>query len=250
MNISTAQLIQLLVFAGLVVLPALAKVFEHVQKQRVRKSQEDMVERAAHEALRTGRDPNEVIADLRVATAQAEAQPAQRRSQTNEIEARRRAQLEELRRRAQARRQAATSGASSGPGGATMTPGRGATVAAPPRRPGTAPQPTRRPTPTAPARPTQPRPITGAIRPPARPGMATQRRRSEPVPTPAMVQPEFERTSRLLEDRPGYAPARVERPSSAEADAIRAMAPTDWRRAIIMREILDQPVALRSGGPW
>lgn len=257
MNINFGSYVQILFLVLVFVVPAIVNFVKYLNKQREQRAREQVKERAAEEALRTGRDTREVLTSWGLVAApppqEGSVNPTpltEAQARKAEMDARRKAQLDELRRRAEARRKGVG-------GAAVVVPGGGATtMPAPVRRTGQGPQrpvsPTGVPPPRAPQRrgPQQP-----PQRVPSRAGPADrisaprpdQRRRSapRPQPTPALVvQPEHETTNRLVtESASSVAPKR------AMITALQGIGPVnavDWRRAIIMREIFDRPISLRS----
>jgi len=235
-------LLQILIPVLIVLGPALGHIIKKINEQTEQRRTQMERQRLRDEMLRTGRTPDESRRQTPVPgrpTPRPAAQGgAAARTNLEEIARRRKAQLEELRRRQQtARAQApATRPAPVGPAPPT----------GPVRRP--APQ-VRPPTPVA-----QPRPAPRPARP--APAQRTTGRPSAPRPV------RRERPTRRLEARPAISDAEpsvhlemgglgaIERvtPTKAEVSHPSVRVPrsgTEWRRAIVLAELLSAPVALR-----
>ena len=228
-NLNWSQLIPILLVVGL---SGLSWIFNQLQKQAAKKAQLEKRRKYEEEMLRTGQPIQ--------ATAGAETLQVA----TDARETLRRTQLEELRRRARAR--------TSGPQGPIiLIPGStGPIVLQPgPRRPSTRPQAPARGTPAA--RP-QARPAKPALTPQQRAELKRRqaqaqqsaepsRKQPKPKAVPSREQPEF--THRTVPD------AQPETPASRRGEVIpvigAGMSAADWRRAIIARELLSPPLALR-----
>jgi hypothetical protein len=223
-------LVALIVLGG----PILQKVLQVLAKQKAKSRADLLRQKQMEEALRTGRPVGE------------EPQPTAR-AEADLVAARRKAQLEELRRRARERAQPSGPIASiPGSPGPTVPMGRPAPQARPQAQPQQRPQrPATNQRPTSPSRPAQ-RPPTS---PPARTGrqgagQSAERRQAPapPPPRPVMAPPEPSR--RLVPEAP-VAPRPVEVARRSGVLSVRTASVADWRRAIIMREVLDPPLALR-----
>lgn len=220
------QLIVLLIVMGF---SGLSWLFRKIQEQAAKKRAMDQLERRKLEALRTGRDVGaEASGDV---DAQAREQAA-----------RRRAQIEELRRRQQERSRAKVNvpaaertppmrplppilrvPGSSGPTVPQRGPGRTTSIKpVPVPKPQRATQEKRRPQPPKPARrPLEQRPVES--RRITAPLEQQQLTAAPPEPAPA---------------REVLAVTGVSRPRSA----------AEWRRAIVLSELLSPPKALRGPG--
>ncbi len=226
--------INLLLFLIAVGFPALRAVLQAIARQREAAKAEVMKQKRVEEALRTGKG------------LEPADQPAI--SPSDALEARRRAQLEELRRRGRERK----SGAMARIPGST-----GPTVPMP--RPGSA-APARSSLPPVPpvrrsGRPAAPaRPAPAAGRTGAKPTSGSRRQQQAAKPVPRPLQVEESGARRLVPDSPisssaALPPARAASDGSPETPVAHV---ADWRRALIMKEILDPPMALRAeaeGGP-
>lgn len=246
---------QLIGFVLVVGLSALSWLFQKVAEQREKKRRVDLAEKRTLETLRTGREPTE-----------GEVPPSVT-SRQQELAAKRQAQLEELRRRQQERARQQTQ------------PRPSATVELPrPRAPQPAPGPTRPPraqppivfipgssgpivvTPRKPARP-GPQARTPA-RPPAqqvpragkRPAAAPRQRPSQRIaPAQPQERPAASASTShgLLSDINTQAPtAPVDLPTGQNMERGENIprTPGEWRRALVMREVLSKPLALRAPG--
>lgn len=231
MGLSTQQWINLIVIALIVGFSALSWLARKLQEQAARKRALEEIERRREEMLRTGKDPAVLVAGPALSEQEA---------RLREIAARRQAQLQELRRRAQMRQQ------SGGPVSVRTTP-----PPTPPRV-ATPPVPAPSPRPSSATRPPQ-APGRPASRPPARPVPEPVRRprpapvetRSRPSPPPsrpaARVVEGESHAERLVPDvpieppKPRVVPRWFTPPRSA----------AEWRRAVVLHEILSLPVAFR-----
>jgi hypothetical protein len=261
------NLIQLLVVVVIFLLPVLGQVIQALRARAEARRAEMDRQQARMEAIRTGR-PVEREAAASPVPVQAAPQPAQGQSQSararlEEMQRRQQERLEELKRRAQARqleaRQASgpvampapsTPSAPARPGGPgtqiprQTAPGRAPTAPAPVRIP-------QRPVPTSTTRAPQPRPVR------AQPTRARPVQRAAP---PANRESQAgQLAQRLSRSAPGDeirdALGEAERrrfPGPREAsgptigsDALRSQGLEEWRRAIVMREILSEPVGMR-----
>lgn len=259
---TTQQVIQLLIVLLIVGSSFFGWLFKQVQEQRERKRIRDEQERRRDEMLRTGRDvyagpagPQTVPTEVAMPPS---ADPQTRRRE--ELARRRREQIEELRRRAAARQAGQRPGPQptspvparaqvpSQPGPAAGGPpqdlviqlpgGRVLRIPAPQQPQGSQPQPQPRPQPQRPKRQPQPRPQS----------------KSQPKPQPVALDPAYsgESTTEARLGKPlsvQQTPEEVYAIPSGVARPIpvleKPMTPADWRRAIVMREILDRPLALR-----
>lgn len=207
------QLFPLLVFLFFVVLPGLARMYQALKEQAAVRERELARRQQAQDAIRTGRPP---VAP----TTPASAKPAA--SRLEEVMARRRAQLEEMRRRAQA-----------GPSPTDRTPTSVRQI--PPTARAPQPQPAR----TARTIPPQRLPVPQRKRLPApRPEAAARPIRPQPD-----VQPELPQTS-VATLHSQVASESVDRPSPKEE--FRNLSRAELRRAVILKELLSPPLALRS----
>lgn len=267
MNISVSQIIQIAVIVLAFVLPAVINAMKYLKKQREQQAREHTKQRALQEALRTGRDPSDVLRDMGLviptpAEGQMNPSPVTETQQRKvDMEARRKAQLEELRRRAQARRQGASGPVVILDGGVASPP-----QAPPQRMPGVPHRRPPTPAPSFPQRTPHARPQPVAQRPPqtqrpthtqrapsrirvmdrmpTSPADSRRRQQQRPPKTP-MFEPEpaHEVTHRLVSE--AATSTRTQIAPSVMAKDLIGKSPQDWRRAIVMREILDQPVSLR-----
>jgi outer membrane biosynthesis protein TonB len=232
MGLSTQQWINLIVIALIVGFSALSWLARKLQEQAARKRALEEIERRREEMLRTGKDPAVLVAGPALSEQEA---------RLREIAARRQAQLQELRRRAQMRQQ------SGGPVSVRTTPPptppRVATppVPAPSPRPSSATRP-----PQAPGRPASRPPAKPVPEPVRRPRPAPVETRSRPSPPPSrpaasrVVEGESH-AERLVPDVP------IEPPKPRVV--LRWFTPprsaAEWRRAVVLHEILSLPVAFR-----
>lgn len=243
-NANYIQIIVLLLFVGFSVL---SWVFRKLQEQaQVRRVQMER-ERRQMEMLRTGK-PGENEPPPAAPTSDAE--------RLRDLAARRQAQLQELRRRAQERVRAGQGRPqqpSREPPPLIFIPGTtGPTV--PQQRPGQRPA----------ARSRVPQPAPARTPVPARPGRATpgqDQRARQPQPVPRPPQPtrrrdDLRRLTRAPEPAPPPAvPVAPAPPATARGAPHRPaggvlldpsrISAADWRRAIVMNELLSPPLSLR-----
>jgi hypothetical protein len=232
-------------------------VFRKIQEEAERRGRRDALARREMERLRTGREPG------------PEVDSVDQMQRTQELQVRRQAQLQELRRRQQERArvqqtQVRTVEARIGPGVATPpttstpsgTAARGARVPPLVWVPGssgpTVPQrsPTARRTPASPQTPSQTTPRTRqpTARPPATPRPVPTSRvepttrppRKSVFQTPPQPPPPPPAPPALVPAREVYA-----RTGASSRPAIAPRTPSEWRRAIIMHEILSPSRAMR-----
>lgn len=207
------QLLPLLVFLFFVVVPGLARVYQALKEQAAVRERELARRQQAQDAIRTGRAPNPP-------TAPVPPRPAA--SRLEEVMARRRAQLEDMRRRAQT--------------GASPT--------------GRTPTSVRQVPPTA--RTPQP-PAASTVRtiPPQR--LPAPQRKRPPKPRPEVAARPVRRQSVLQPELPQAGIAAplsevtieaADRPSPREE--LRNLSRAELRRAVILKELLSPPLALRS----
>ncbi len=260
MNFQSGHLWVLLVFVAISFLQWLVR---RLQEQSTITKQKQALERRRTETLRTGRDPEEDAAAQRRA-AQTQTQPqaapgndaAARQARLREL---RQKQLEEMRRRNQGRPasnqqtvEVRVPQRTAGAGPARRTPTVGApqpagqrppSRPAPPRQaPARSPQPPTRQPPTrqAPARP------AGTAAPPPPRRDRPQPPRSAPQKPAAPMGLRDTTTPRSLAHTPD--PSEVAPPPTQTRPVMSvdgAMTPADWRRAIILSEVLAPPIALR-----
>jgi hypothetical protein len=244
--------IQIIVIVVMVGLSALSWLFQKLSEQAQKKKQLDQTQKREQERLRTGRDPSQAPGGSPQTTRQ------------QELAARRQAQLEELRRRQQdrlARQGQAGPGQQGPPSPVVFIPGSSGPIvvtprqSAPPSRPMPRPQPQQRPQRLPqPQQRQQPRPVPTRPQPSRptptpRPAQRSARAAPEAQPRESGNQGELGSEShRLLADRPDVAAARAAadvawHDARPAADVPKTRA--DWRRAIIAREILAPPVAMR-----
>ncbi|MBX3364449.1 MAG: hypothetical protein KF866_06770 [Phycisphaeraceae bacterium] len=261
-------LIQIILVLLFVAGPALAGLWKKLEEKRQSRLRDLERQRRQEETLRTGRDPD---------VEHAAATQRDRSEALAQLAAQRQAQLQELRRRQQERlRQAGAGGAAAGvPGGAT-----GGRAPIPPVSVQTRSAPRQTP-PGGGARQTssrQPAQRQGgaAQRPAAPPQRQTQTRQAparQAPNRPAAARPravpdapvmEEESVRRLVADAPTERTATRRQVGSLPQKAVfgdggageRSAGATgvllgeelsleDWRRAIVMQEVLGRPVALR-----
>lgn len=219
----TQQYLQLIILAIFIGVSGLTWLYRQLKEQAATKRAEDARRRREEEILRTGRDP------LR-APPTPEAREEQRR--IDAVVARRESELQELRRRQAGAR---PTGSGEPPGILIQIPGTaGPIVVKPVPRPRPGPAPTRAEAPMP-----QPRPgRQGRQRPPG-----AQRQTRKPAPRPSEPQPSpLVERSELMPTEPAQpAPA----PSLVRALAAAPQTPDEWRRAIVLREVLAPPLGLR-----
>jgi hypothetical protein len=234
MNLSTQQWINLIVIALIVGFSALSWLARKLQEQAARKRALEEIERRRAELLRTGKDPGVVVEPV------LSAQEAR----LQEIAARRQAQLQELRRRAQMRQQQGGSVTARVPG---LPPRASTPVPVPMPRPAPSPRPVPIARPPAPAPPRTPSrgPVEPARRPRSAPPAAVPRPARpaaiRPAPRPEVIGESH--AERLVPDVPLEPP----RPKAGH----RRWSPrsaAEWRRAVVLAEILGPPVGRK--GIW
>jgi hypothetical protein len=202
------ELVVIVLALGSGAIGALAK---KIREQAEKKRAQDALMRAELERLRTGRDPEQPAEPL----PQPVAEP--------ELVRKRREHIERLRRASQA----ATEGAV-----VIQVPGAGPIVIA---------RPTARPAPTA-------RPVPPGMRP--APPRRESKRRAKPIAPPApapsrtphILTPTESTTRRRVD---AYEPAAAPAPAAATAAAALPRSREDWRRLVVMQEVLSPPLALR-----
>lgn len=251
MNFQGGHLWVLLVFVAISFLQWLVR---RLQEQSTITKQKQALERRRTEMLRTGRDPDEEAADKRrVAQSQspAGADAAARQARLREL---RQKQLEEMRRKNQRQPSASqtvevrvpqrTTGASP----ARRTPTVGAPPTAGPRPPSRPAPPTRsspsRPAP-APGRSAPARPAGTAAPPPPRRDRPQPTRQTPPKPAPKPGMRDTT-TPQSLAHTPH--PSEIAPPPTRARPLVGidgAMSPEDWRRAIVLSEVLAPPISLR-----
>lgn len=226
------QTIQLIIFLLIAGSGVLRWLLQKLQEQAAEKRRRDELERRQQEALRTGRDP------VRIVVVEPSGDDERARRQAQEA-ARRQAQIEEFRRRQQERARQRLE----------TIPGRGV----PPTRSTASPPPivvipgSTGPTVPQPARSRQQRtPVQSKRRPqPAPPPAPEPPRRREPVVAPPLRPVESPSVGRL------GTPAQRD-PSAPKAETFAILtpprSPQEWRRAILLTEILSPPVADRLPG--
>lgn len=238
---------QLIIFALIFILPAIGKILKAMSEAAEKKRLARERERAEIDALRTGR------AGVGAAPLPSQATMAPPPPQVDQAALRRQQRLEDARRRAQQRQQqtqaqgrASPAPRPSAPPSTSTAPGMqrielpGGIVLEVPQ--GAPPPPQPRPQPQAQSRPKP----TKAQRQQAR-AQAAQPARAVPQPSrPAARATDAyaeESTQRLVKDatRPGLSPRR-RRPVTVAGVSMSAR---DFRRAFVLREILDPPVAMR-----
>lgn len=221
---NTQNLIQIIAIAIVLGVSGLSWLYRKLREQAALKRIEDERRRRQEELLRTGRDP--------LAEPAPPDDGGEERRRQHEIAARREAELQELRRRqagAPIAQRPAPAQVQVPPGILIQIPGTSSPIVVKPL-PGGGRVTTAR-TPAPPQR--QPRP--------ARPrGPRPTKRPAERKPEP--VQRDTPRPSPALEQLPP--------PTSPDAAAPspHPTTPEEWRRAIIMREILSPPLAARPPG--
>lgn len=252
---TTVAWIKLIVFILLISGSTLSWILKQLAEQKKQKQAKEAAQRRVENMLRTGRADDE-IATSNVAPGSSQADPlapptthADARRRLQELAERRQKQLEELR-----RRQAATSGSQPSapptvrPVEATMRPAP-TPVATVPVRPQTS-------VPKRSAPPTQKPARAGGNRP------ATARKQKQS--TKSAADPAFQTSLEAAANRAidearasSQSDSRTASPSRTSAQRVPSAAfasgafvapsnPAEWRRALIMREILDRPVSERS----
>lgn len=267
---------QFLLFIVVFIVPMLGGLLRWIETQRERRRRQAELERRRLEALRTGRVDAESPASRRPAPAPARAGPTR-----EEIVARRQREMQEkLRQRLEQQRRAGQPGASQTTVRRPDTLGRPTNVAGPrPSRPPTStgpviPGPTARTPTRTTGRPTG-RPTGRAPTPPPTiPQQPThgrpfpQQQRSRPQRQPQQARPEREVLPRVRPQQVPVSPslqsnlgdvAREEIGSAREAASLQGQSPVvrigpgglslqRLREAVVLREVLDQPLALRQPG--
>lgn len=216
---------QLLVIALIIGFSVVSWAARKLQEQAAKRRALEEVDRRRTELLRTGKDPS--------LSAPAGPPMSEQEARLREIATRRQAQLQELRKRAQMRQQQGGPVVVRAPGAGTPRPAP-APVPTPVARPAPKARPVPQARPAAVPTPVQRPGTTRRVRPPARP--AEPARREE-----ARVEGESH-TERLVKEIPPEAPARkVERPDLVPSTA------REWRRALVLREVLKPPPGLTGG---
>lgn len=212
------QLVAVLLF---VIIPILQAVFRKLQEVKGQREAQQTRERLEMERLRTGRDPRAEAAEARAEEAR---KAAELKARMDAIAEARRRQLEELRRRQQAERQRALD----------------AQRARGPQQVQTRAPTTQPPTGGAPVPVPIPRRTPGPVAAPRRP--SARQFEGMPVPvTPEADRPVSRRTTAVT---PPKRPAIARTTESVLPKG--GITLRDLRRVIVMREVLDPPVALRS----
>jgi hypothetical protein len=221
---------------------AVARIAKFLKEQNEARQRTEARKRAEQEALRTGRaleTPHQPVMASASLPPDSENKSAAQRLE--ELAAQRRAQVEELRRR----RAASTAGSNES---ARATAPSASPV--PPRAPSPAYQPAPATVPPTRAQPagSAPRPTPKpqqAPRPTSRPARekpaAQVVRQSPPAPvnaTPVEIDPGESVVHRLVKE----APAPVE---TKRQRALTRPAKSEWRRALLYREILSPPLSMR-----
>ena len=240
---TTRQIINILVFALVFVVPVIIRMVKAAGEAKERRRLEQMRQYQIDEAMRTGRPVEEVLARQGTPVPQASPQ-ASAQERLRELAARRQAQIDALRRqRAQGAPPAAPPASGYSPQGGRPTP----TIfqQGPAQRTGYQPQ----------ARP--PAPTRGG----GRGGSRGARRATQAAPAPAEFpaptgeiggtahEHEGDVTHRLVPDvatvetQPRATRAALPSPSGKPTIAL-----SELRRAIVLREVLGKPVALRDPG--
>jgi translation initiation factor IF-2 len=230
---STFQILALIAF---IIIPVIGSIVKKLAEHREQKQVTLERARMRDEMLRTGRTGGGGASEARPAPRATPAAQGGSAARTNleEITRRRQAQLEELRRRQAARAQTGT---------------RPAPVAS-------APAPMRRPTPPTPPPAPMRRPQPTPARPPAPP---TAQTRPAPRPRPVVAEPVAKPAKKRRRERPRQveappvlgtlkvASSAIGSVEQAEARS-RAKVKRDldqWRRAIVLSELLAPPVSMR-----
>lgn len=250
---STQQIIRILVIALIFVVPVVIRMVKAAQEAKERRRIEQMRQQAAHEAMRTGRSVEQVMVSQAPVNRPSQVNPQQiAQDRLREMAARRQAQIEALRRQ----RAQGGSVASTPPTSYQQRPRTG-TGFQPGQAVGTQFQPQRSVQ--------QQATDAAARRPPKRPARQAA---SAPVPKSFRTEDDFppptgeigggahdhegDVTHRLVPDSPepvqGAGPrlARQARPTTGTRAVIGL---ADLRRAIVLREVLDPPVAMRDRPP-
>lgn len=240
---------QFLLFILVFLAPMFAAVWRWVETQRERRRLQTELERRRLEALRTGRV--EGASSPASGSAAAAPAPAPTGPTREEVAARRQREMQErLRQRLEQQRRAGSPGA---PPTRTPGPARPSPARTPPpttARPTTVPGRSFPPPPARSPRPAdRPRPVQRQPRPESPAAAAARRQRVVPV-SPSL--------SPAVEPAPGAGVASEEIGSAREAAGLHTAGPAvrirpglsvqQLREAVILREVLDKPLALRERG--
>ncbi|MGE3110006.1 MAG: hypothetical protein AB7G11_06200 [Phycisphaerales bacterium] len=245
---SAADVVKLLVIFAAVSVSVISWIAKTLQEQKKIKDAREAARRRQEQLLRTGRDDASTIATSTAPTG-ADAPPptpltttptfsapsshADARRRLQELAERRKQQLDELRRRQ----------AGSPPATPMQPPSPVAVEQRPPTRPAT---PTARPVPARPAapqpsaRPKQPKTSKRQGREPQQAEARARREQSERAA--AHTVRDAQATPDSYEPQPRPRPAAAIALAGARAGSL---SPGDWRRAILLREILDRPMSER-----
>lgn len=255
---------QIIIFIIVMLGYAVAHVAKKLQEQAEIKRAREEAHRRHLESLRTGRVEDTTAAGAPAAPRQPEPVSHQEATQRlKELAERRREQLEELRRRAMG--QARTPSAPSAPPVAPPRPAPARAAPVPRQRPQQAPRSVPQQGDTSPRPIDRPAPVQKSRQSPAqRPAAREQGRGPRPAPAQRSRPVEAERTTEtVIAER-----AAAYRAADAQAAADEAMRPAapatparaalgkllvagakpglaEWRRAMMLRELLSPPVAMR-----
>ncbi|MFG0286510.1 MAG: hypothetical protein ACF8R7_19010 [Phycisphaerales bacterium JB039] len=225
-----ANNLQLLFFIAVAIIPAIGAVVRWAEKQREERRRMAEMERRRLEALRTGR------VEILQTTMQAPqtTMPAPATARQEEAVRRQREMQERMRQRLEQQRRQQQATARPRPAPTTQRPGPAPTT----QRPGPARQ---RPAPPA-RRPAAPRPAG------RQPGAERERKRQAPpeiAPQTLIETPTLVSTQEIG--------VRRAEPPAARARVVPRVGPgmtvQQLREAIVLRELLDRPLALRERGP-
>lgn len=234
---NTGNYVQLIVLVLVFGFSALSWVFRKLGEQRAKKRAQDIIEQRKLEALRTGRSVEIVVVE------------DDKEIRAREQAARRRAQIEELRRRQQERMRAQGSRVSIPPAPPTVPP-----VRTPPTRP--LPPIIRVPGssgPTVPQRPARPREIRPVPVPRPQRAAPVQQERKRPQqsrPSRRVPEPTPETPRVPASAAPSVAPVAAQDAAARPATPMlagmeRPRTAAEWRRAIVLNELLSPPKAMR-----
>ncbi|MGP1308731.1 MAG: hypothetical protein ACTS27_00850 [Phycisphaerales bacterium] len=270
----------LLIFLIFVILPALQWIAQKIKERREAAQAEERIRRRQEETLRTGREPEE---DRQAATARAQAR-ARLEEQQREAMRKRQEQLRELRRkqmqaqaeaRARARqnqptrpRPTPTARPRPTPQAQQQQPARPAPARQTPdtaranrySQPSPPPQRSRQSQPARPSSGSGTRP--GELRP-SEFERITRQRQIEAAKRQAFLQAQSEEADRRGEDalrpmlahlsaKPDVSAPDATEATTSGADLLTDLNPDDWRRGMVLAEVLGKPVALREerDGVW
>ena len=250
---NTGSLLQIIIFILIFAGPTIGVIFRKLQEKRAHQQRRRIADETRREMLRTGQVTpgmarSSMVIDPQPTTAGARLQKAQPSTDASDAQMRQ-ARLQELKRQQLERLRAAAAaraGQAGQPSVIAPAPSPGSPVGTSRLAPGRQtpiPPPSSFPSRTAPpqrqAPPRQQRPQT-----PQRPVLIPPQ--PQPARKPERASSPRPQVGTLGASTSGAAAGFAKAPPVEPLIDGRRITPQDWRRAIIMKEILDKPVALRS----